>query len=228
MNWTKLVGLLKAIRRMKRTELVEVLKVVRRWVLAIFVVGYAALMLQLAGVLGDLPGLIWEFYEDKLLQYPVRSVFVVFEVITGLFVMRILRQQIPKRDVVTAAGGTFVGHFFIQTIFWFAILLEFPIAVLFTIYGASIQAHLIALGLLALSVITVFFYLWFRPTFRSDKFRGFFAPLAAMVTPGISILNRAHMSRMLPDTVDKGIEWILMLFHRVVVGPVSSLMHMLF
>lgn len=213
---------------MRRSELVDNLEIVRRWVLFVFLVGYATLLLHMAGVLSDLPGLIWRWYVDRLQQYPGRSFFVVIEIIAGLFVMRVLRQQIPRRGQVTNAGGTFVGHFLIQSIFWLAILLELPIAVLFTIYGASIQAHLIALGVLAFSVFVVFGYLWFRPKFRSDKFRGFFAPLAAMVTPGISILNRAHMSRMLPGSIDNIVEWILTMFQRVVVGPVSGFLHLLF
>ena len=213
---------------MSRGKLVEKLETTRKWAITIFLIGYVLLLLHLAGILIELPHIIWQWYGEKLQQFPRRSTFALLEVVTGLFVMNLLRQQIPKRGQVTSAGGTYVGHFLIQTIFWFAIILEFPIAILFTIYGATIQTQLIALCILATFVFVVFSVQWLRPKFRSEKFRGFFAPLAAMVTPGISILNRAHMSRMLPDGIDKGIEWILLAFQRVIVGPASHFLHMLF
>lgn len=205
---------------MSETEKVERLESVRLIVLAVFLVGYVALMLHLLGLLTPIPSAFWSWYVMKFELYPVRSVVVPLEIVTGTLAMNYLRKQIPGRARVTRNGGTFISHFMIQSIFWFGIILEFPLAILFTIYGVSLFVHLAAFGVLLMMVTGVFAYLWFRPKVRVKKFRGFFAPLAAMVTPGISVLNRLHMSRMLPNSIDGVIQWLLLNFQKVITGLV--------
>lgn len=169
---------------------------------------------------------LWEWYGGKVRLYPFRATLTPALLIFQLASAWTLRKNIPTWGKVRANRGDMDTYFWIDTAFWSALFIQVPLVfILFLInasYWMDLTAFLLVFALAAFSVFKVSR----RPEVDLKKFRTIITPVISSGPPGFTALAKLHRLKMLPDWLDRAVEWLVLLIQNIVMSTAKLVLVM--